>query len=47
MISDKNFLQERGVWAFDFASETIDIVEKRKMEYINRVFHWADHLSDT
>lgn len=47
MIFSKNFLQERGVWAFDFASETIDIVEKRKMEYINRVFHWADHLSDT
>ena len=35
------------LWAFNFTSETIDIVEKRKMEYINRVFYWSDHLSDT
>ena len=33
--------------AFDFASEIIDIGEKRKIEYINRVFFRSDHLSDT
>lgn len=35
------------LWAFDFASEIIDIGEKRKIEYINRVFFCSDHLSDT
>ena len=23
------------------------LLRREKMEYINRVFHWADHLSDT
>lgn len=33
---------------FEYGLEAcIDIVEKRKMEYMNRVFYWADHLSDT
>ena len=50
-------LLRRHPWVFSGAvarmegkaslGETIDIVEKRKMEYINRVFYWSDHLSDT